>query len=161
MKGAEELLKPVVDKPQGLPPKKLIVWVFALLMTLIVFFAGITTTREPALKTSDEYAREVASKLNGSDKELLDKGSTWVDDAYSASGLAAQIAQGLVNPVSAGAPPNALAGRASALSSVAASSTSTSTPAFASSFTPPPPVGVTPTISGGSAAFALPLGSAS
>ena len=155
MKGAEELLKPVVDKPQGLPPKKLIVWVFALLMTLIVFFAGITTTREPALKTSDEYAREVASKLNGSDKELLDKGSTWVDDAYSASGLAAQIAQGLVNPVSAGAPPNALAGRGSALSSVAASSTSTSTPASAS-LSKPPTLG-NPAASSAALAGPLPL----
>ena len=107
MKGAEELLRPVVDPPQGLPPKKLIVWGFMLLMILMVLLSLITTTSEPPLKTSDEYAREVASKLSGNDKEILSKGNTWVDEAFSSSGLAAQIAQGLVNPVTAGAPPNA------------------------------------------------------
>ena len=89
MKGAEELLRPVVDPPQGLPPKKLIVWGFMLLMILMVLLSLITTTSEPPLKTSDEYAREVASKLSGNDKDNLSKGNTWVDEAYSSSGLAA------------------------------------------------------------------------
>ena len=107
MKGAEELLRPVVDQPQGLPPKKLIVWGFVLLMVVMVLLSLITTSSEPPLKTSDEYAREVASKLSGNDKDNLNKGNTWVDEAYSSSGLAAQIAQGLVNPMTAGAPANA------------------------------------------------------
>jgi hypothetical protein len=107
VKGAEELLRPVVDQPQGLPPKKLIVWGFVLLMVVMVLLSLITTSSEPPLKTSDEYAREVASKLSGNDKDNLNKGNTWVDEAYSSSGLAAQIAQGLVNPMTAGAPANA------------------------------------------------------
>ena len=99
--GAEELLKPVVELPKGLPPKNLIVWVFALLMIMIVALALLTTASEPTLKTADEVVRDVASKLNANDKVLLDKGTTWVDDAYSSSGLATQIAQGVVSPPTA------------------------------------------------------------
>lgn len=95
--GAEELLKPVVELPKGLPPKNLIVWVFALLMIVIVVLALLTTVSEPTLKTADEVVRDVASKLNANDKVLLDKGTTWVDDAYSSSGLATQMAQGVVS----------------------------------------------------------------
>ena len=99
--GAEELLKPVVELPKGLPPKNLIVWVFALLMIMIVALALLTTASEPTLKTADEVVRDVASKLNANDKVLLDKGTTWVDDAYSSSGLATQIAQAVVSPPAA------------------------------------------------------------
>jgi type IV secretion system protein VirB10 len=135
VKGAEELLRPVVDPPQGLPPKKLIVWGFMLLMILMVLLSLITTTSEPPLKTSDEYAREVASKLSGNDKDNLSKGNTWVDEAYSSSGLAAQIAQGLVNPIMAGAPSPAatLAPPSAALGLNGTASTS-----LASALKPPP-----------------------
>jgi len=107
MKGAEELLEPHVELPKGLPPKRLIVWVFALFMILIVILSLLTTASEPAIKTTDEYVREVASKLNANDKLLLDKGATWVDEAYGSSGLATQIAQGLVTPTPASSSPGA------------------------------------------------------
>lgn len=100
----DNLIKPEVTKPKGIPPKKLLVSVFGLLALSAIVFSLFNNNREEAPRTADGVAQEAASKLTDQDRQTIGTGSVAVKEAADASGVPAEFrisTTGSTSPASA------------------------------------------------------------
>lgn len=101
----DNLIKPEVAKPKGIPPKKLLVSVFGLLSLTAIVFSLFSNNKEES-STADGVAQEAASKLTDQDRQTIGTGSVAVKEAADASGVPAEFRIGTNSSVST-APTNA------------------------------------------------------
>lgn len=87
---ADDLLRPHVPSPRGLPPKKLVVTLFATLCLVVLAIAFFTSSpAEPV--TGDGIARQNASRLTEQDRTTIGAAAAHVREAAERSGLPAQF----------------------------------------------------------------------
>lgn len=100
---ADDLLRPHVPSPRGLPPKKLVVTLFATLCVVVLAIAFFTSTpAEPV--TGDGIARQNASRLTEQDRTTIGAAAVHVREAAERSGLPAQFRLRPPEPAASGAP---------------------------------------------------------
>lgn len=86
----DNLIKPELVKPKGIPPKKMIISVFGVIAFSAVLLSYFNS-KESAPLTADGLARENASKLSDVDKAAMGGGQVAVTEAANGSGLPAEF----------------------------------------------------------------------
>jgi type IV secretion system protein TrbI len=102
MVAEDNLIKPELVKPKGIPPKKMIISVFGVIAFSAVVLSYFNS-EESAPVTADGLARENASRLSDVDKAAMGGGQVAVTEAANGSGLPAEFRIG-ANGQTAGAP---------------------------------------------------------
>ena len=90
----DNLIKPEVAKPKGMPPKKLIISIFVLIAMSAVIFSFFNSNKDEAPRTADGAAQEAASKLTDQDRSTMGTGTAAVKEAADASGVPAEFKLG-------------------------------------------------------------------
>lgn len=88
---AESLIKPVLAKPKGTPPKKLLIGVFVLLVVAVLGLSLLTTGGAEPANTGDGLARAAAAALTDNERSEVGRAAPVVREQANSSGLPADF----------------------------------------------------------------------
>lgn len=88
---AESLIKPVLAKPKGTPPKKLLIGVFVLLVVAVLGLSLLTTGGAAPANTGDGLARAAAASLTDTERSEVGRAAPAVREQANSSGLPADF----------------------------------------------------------------------
>ncbi len=87
----DDLMKPLVEKARGVPPKKVVVPVLGLMFGVLMILSFISSEQDEPILRGDDVAQKNEAKLSESDRSQMKVAQKMVGESYASSGLTPEI----------------------------------------------------------------------